>query len=89
MASKRSVVLSPEALSDLEHWRMADPLILKKIVALIVDVSVNPFTGMGKPEALKHDLKGKWSRRITQEHRLVYEVTNDSIIVYACRYHYD
>lgn len=88
MASKRNVTFSPSALADLEYWKNANADILKKIIALVIDVAENPFTGLGKPEPLKHQLKGKWSRRITQDHRLVYEVTDTEIIVYACRFHY-
>ena len=71
----KSIVLSPDAVKHLDDWKKSDPKILVKIITLITEISERPFTGTGKPEPLKHDLKGKWSRRITQEHRLVYEVT--------------
>lgn len=85
----RSIVLSPDSLKQLEDWKKADPKILIKIITLITEISSTPFTGTGKPELLKHDLKGKWSRRITQEHRLVYEVTDAAIIIISCRFHYE
>ena len=65
-----------------------DKRIYVKIVELIKDIQRNPFTGLGKPEPLKHDLAGYWSRRINDEHRLVYKVTDEAIVIAACRYHY-
>ncbi|HEY9342217.1 MAG TPA: Txe/YoeB family addiction module toxin [Hanamia sp.] len=84
----KSITLSPAALEQLDEWKKSDPKILVKIISLITEISSTPFTGTGKPELLKHDLKGKWSRRITQEHRLVYEVTDTTIIIISCRFHY-
>lgn len=60
----------------------------KKIGELLKEIQRTPFVGKGKPEPLKHELKGYWSRRITDEHRLVYEVTNDLIVIISCKYHY-
>jgi toxin YoeB len=85
----KSIVLSPDAVRHLDEWKKSDPKILIKIIALITEISERPFTGTGKPEPLRHELKGKWSRRITQEHRLVYEVTELSIRVISCKFHYD
>ncbi len=65
-----------------------DKKIYCKIVELIKDIARDPFKGLEKPEALKHDLIGYWSRRINLEHRLVYKVTNEEIIVLSCKYHY-
>lgn len=65
-----------------------DRKICRKIVELIKDIDRNPFKGLGKPEALKHDLSGYWSRRINREHRLVYKVTNEEIVILSCKYHY-
>jgi len=62
---------------------------LQKINELIKDIQKNPFEGKGKPEPLKYDLKGFWSRRIDREHRLVYRFENKEILIYSCRYHYD
>ena len=85
----RTITLSPEVLTQLEHWKTADPKVLSKIVALFIEIAAHPFTGTGKPEPLKHALKGKWSRRITQEHRLVYEVKEETVWIISCRFHYD
>ena len=84
----KSITLSPDALKQLEDWKKNEPKVLIKIISLITEISSTPFTGTGKPELLKHDLKGKWSRRITQEHRLVYEVTETSINIISCKFHY-
>lgn len=67
----RTITLSPEALEELDDWKKSDPRTLAKIISLIVETASNPFSGTGKPEPLKHSLKGKWSRRITQSHSLV------------------
>lgn len=61
---------------------------LQKIIALVKNIQRSPFQGLGKPELLKHELSGFWSRRINQEHRLVYKVTETAIIIAACKYHY-
>lgn len=70
------------------YWQKNDKNILKKINILINDIQKNPFSGIGKPESLRFDLAGKWSRRINEEHRLVYEIRNNEIIIFQCRYHY-
>ena len=62
---------------------------MKKINELIKEISRSPFEGIGKPEPLKYDLSGCWSRRITGEHRFVYQVEEDAILIIGCRYHYD
>lgn len=85
----KTVTLSPEALEQLEHWKTSDHKILSKIISLLIEVASSPFLGTGKPEPLKHALKGKWSRRITQEHRLVYEVKEETVWIISCRFHYD
>jgi toxin YoeB len=81
-----------QAWADYLYWRRGDPDTLKKINALIADIERDPFRGLGKPEALKFALTGWWSRRITQEHRLVYRVSGkpDAQIleIAQCRYHY-
>jgi len=76
------------AFEDLACWIKQDRSKALRIVDLIKDVQRNPFKGIGKPEPLKHQLKGCWSRRIDQEHRLVYQVTEEKIRILACRYHY-
>lgn len=76
------------AWEDYLYWQKTDKSKLKRINELIKVCLRTPFEGIGKPEGLKNDLSGFWSRRIDGEHRLVYGVTKDSIIVIACRYHY-
>lgn len=70
------------------YWQVHDKNVLKKINALIKDIQKTPFKGIGKLEALKFELAGKWSRRITDEHRLVYKIDGDELIIFQCRYHY-
>ncbi len=79
---------SEEAWEDYLYWQDADKRMVKKINALIKDVLRMPFEGKGKPEPLKHNLSGFWSRRITEEHRLVYAIAENTILIAACRYHY-
>ncbi len=82
------LIFGEQSWSDYLYWQSTDKRILKKINALLQDIKRNPFDGLGKPEPLKHEMAGTWSRRITQEHRLVYEVFEESILVVSCRYHY-
>jgi toxin YoeB len=82
------------AWEDFEYWLEHDQEMIDKIRALLKDIQRNPFQGLGKPEPLKYDLKGYWSRRITGEHRLVYKIEgnkglNQKCYVLQCRYHYD
>jgi len=76
------------AFEDLAWWVEKDRSVALRIIRLIREIQKEPFTGLGKPEPLKHDLKGCWSRRIDQEHRLVYQIRDDKIRILACRYHY-
>lgn len=76
------------AWKDYTYWESHNKKILSRVNKLIKNIKQTPFTGLGKPEPIKFDLSGKWSRRINSEHRLVYEVNNDKIIIYSCRYHY-
>jgi len=85
----RTILFSPEALCQLDDWKNQNPRISTRIILLITAISESPFSGIGKPEPLKHSLQGKWSRRITREHRLVYEVTDSTIKIISCRFHYD
>lgn len=71
------------------YWQQTDLAILRKINALLKECLRTPYKGTGKPEALKGNLRGYWSRRITQEHRLVYKATADELRIAACRFHYD
>lgn len=83
------VEYSDDALSDLDGWRKSGNIaVQKKISELIGSIETSPFEGIGKPEPLKHDLLGKWSRRINREHRIVYDVDGDTINVYSLKGHY-
>jgi len=73
---------------DLAWWVEKDRKKALKIIKLIKEIQKDPFEGIGKPEPLKHDLSGCWSRRIDREHRLVYQVLEEKIRILACRYHY-
>ncbi|MDH4410126.1 MAG: Txe/YoeB family addiction module toxin [Verrucomicrobiales bacterium] len=79
----------PGAWEDYLHWQATDRKTLSRINELIRDTLRSPFSGVGKPEPLKSNLSGWWSRRITQEHRLVYRVDGDLLIILQCRFHYD
>jgi toxin YoeB len=81
--------LQKQALDDLGEWAAFEPKTLKRIVRMLEECCRTPFEGIGKPEPLKGDKAGLWSRRITDEHRLVYAVTDDDLIVHALRGHYD
>jgi len=70
------------------YWQEKDKNMLKRVNVLIKDILKSPFDGIGKPEALKFDLAGKWSRRINDEHRLIYKVDTNQIVIFECRYHY-
>lgn len=85
----RMISFVPEAWEQYLYWQTQDKRTLKRINALLKEIVRTPFTGIGKPEALKENLSGYWSRRIDDTHRLVYAVSDDSIIVIACRFHYD
>ncbi len=82
-----------DAWQDYSYWQKIDKKVLKRINQLIKDIQRSPFEGIGKPEPLKFDMSGLWSRRINQEHRLIYQVKDDYIIddyiiIVQCRYHY-
>ncbi|TNF19617.1 MAG: Txe/YoeB family addiction module toxin [Rhodobacteraceae bacterium] len=83
-----NVAFSAEAWAQYQHWQTRDRKILKKINALIRECQRHPFAGTGKPEPLRGDLAGYWSRRISHEHRLVYKATETELVIVACRYHY-
>ncbi len=77
-----------KAWEDYIYWQQKDKKPLKRINTLVKDIKRQPFEGIGNPEPLKHNWSGYWSRRIDREHRLVYKVTDDAIIIAQCRYHY-
>ena len=83
------IIFSKNSWEDYISWQGEDKNMLKKINELIKDIQRTPFEGKGKPEPLKYDLAGFWSRRIDREHRLVYQVEDGRIYIYSCRYHYD
>lgn len=85
----KQVIFEASAFEDFVEWATQDKKLYAKIVTLIRDIQRSSFTGLGKPEPLRHQLKGYWSRRITDEHRLVYKVTEDAVIVASCKYHYE
>ena len=79
----------PTALKDLQFWKQSgNTIILKRIRQLLEAIQVSPYSGIGKPEALKYNWAGNWSRRINHEHRLIYKVHNNRVTVYSLRYHY-
>ena len=82
------LIFTQNSWEDYISWQQEDKKILRKINSLIQEIQRTPFRGKGKPEPLKFDLSGFWSRRIDREHRLVYKVENDEVLIYSCRYHY-
>jgi len=82
------IIFLDQAWEDYLHWQNTDRAMLKKINSLIKEIERLPFEGIGKPEPLKHNLTGLWSRRINLDHRLVYKMENESIVLFQCRYHY-
>lgn len=84
----RNLEFDPAALDDLAWWVQLDRKKALRVLRLIQETQKDPFGGIGKPEPLKHELAGCWSKRIDEEHRLVYQVRDDKVRVLACRYHY-
>ncbi len=82
------IIFHPNGWDDYIYWQQNNKKILKKINKLIKEIMRNPFEGAGKPEPLKFDLSGFWSRRIDQEHRIVYRVEKNDLHILTCRYHY-
>ena len=82
------ISLTPNALDDLRWWLANDRKRAERILALLAEVARTPFEGTGKPEPLKHQLSGCWSRRIDREHRLVYQASDQEVLVIGCRHHY-
>jgi len=85
----RTVSFDGDAWQDFTEMAIKEPKLFERLVRLINETARNPFTGIGKPEPLRHQLKGWWSRRINDEHRLVYRVTEEAIVIAACRMHYE
>ena len=82
------IIFSANAWDDYLYWQQTDKKMLKRINKLIKEICRSPFTGIGKPEPLRHGLAGYWSRRINDEHRIVYKITEDALLVAQLRYHY-
>jgi toxin YoeB len=82
------LIFAPQAWEDYVYWQDTDRAILKRVNRLIDDALRHPYSGIGKPEALKYGISGAWSRRITEEHRLVYLTEGDDLIILQARYHY-
>jgi toxin YoeB len=82
------LIFSENAWEDYLYWQKNDKRMLKRINLLIEEIKRSPFNGLGKPEPLKYDLSGYWSRRIDDEHRIVYKVQDDAIFLSQLRYHY-
>ena len=83
------VVFDQDGWDDYLWWQQQDRKVLRRINTLIADIARNGNDGIGKPEPLRHGFHGYWSRRITEEHRLVYRVDDDTVRIAACRYHYE
>jgi toxin YoeB len=83
-----TVAFEQSAFDDFQAWAEIDKKIFAKIVSLIKDTARTPFSGLSKLEPLKHQLSGYWSRRITHEHRLVYKIEGETILIVSCKYHY-
>lgn len=82
------LVFSEHAWKDYLNWQRTDKKVLRRVNTLIQDIQRSPFEGIGKPEPLKHGLSGYWSRRITDEHRIVHKSDKDSVLIAQLRYHY-
>jgi toxin YoeB len=82
------LVFSDSAWEDYQYWQKSDRKMVERINKLIKETKRDPFTGTGKPEPLKHALSGFWSRRITDEHRMVYQYSSDELLIAQLRYHY-
>lgn len=85
----RSTVFLEDALTELNEYKFSNPKLVFKVFELILDIDKNPFTGLGKPEPLRGKLQGYLSRRITDEHRLVYRVSDQEITIFSCKSHYE
>ena len=82
-------VFSDMSWVDYLYWQKVDQKIVNRINLLLKDISRNPYSGLGKPEPLKHKYRGCWSRRINTEHRLIYKIKGEEIMIVKCRFHYD
>lgn len=88
MDAQFEVFWTKNASSDIKYWKDNNKKIVERIKVLIEDIKLHQFTGIGKPEPLKHNFNGYWSRRIDSQHRLIYRIESVKIVIIACRYHY-
>lgn len=84
----RKIAFLTRSFDEFNQWAKEDKKIYSKIVTIIKDLQRDPFSGLGKPEPLKHNLSGLWSRRINQKHRLVYRISDEEIVIISCKFHY-
>jgi toxin YoeB len=84
-----NIKFTDKGFEDFSYWVKFDKKKVKRIIEIIKDIQKHPFEGIGKPEALKYHLSGYYSRRIDQEHRLIYKIQNNDIVIISCRYHYE
>jgi len=84
----RTVAFHRSAFEQFTGWAKENPKLFERLVRLIIETARDPFTGIGKPEPLRGDLKGCWSRRLNEEHRLVYQVSDTALSILSCRDHY-
>ena len=87
-APQYELFYTSQAQADLDYWQRTDQKLSMRIERLLNDIAAHPFSGLGKPELLRHQLTGYWSRRITREHRIVYKVAGNTVYVAQCRFHY-
>jgi len=85
----RLITFEPGAWNDYEYWQTQNKKVAGRIRILVKDIQRTPFIGIGKPEPLKHDKHGHWSRRIDEKNRIIYRITDEAIIIVECRYHYN
>ena len=85
----RKIVFLDDALNELNEYKFSQPKLVFKVFELILDIDKTPYTGLGKPEPLKGNLQGFWSRRVSDDHRLVYKVSESEITIFSCRSHYN
>jgi len=82
------LVIAPAAQDDIRYWNKNNPKKAERIFKIIEAIQDTPYSGIGKPEALKHNWSGYWSRRIDREHRIIYRINGDTLEIVRCRYHY-
>lgn len=85
----RLIAFHQNAFDEYSEWARTEKKLFERIRRIILETARTPFEGLGKPEPLKNELRGYWSRRISDEHRLVYKVTDQQLIILSCKYHYD